>query len=662
MLASNLSSKAQVSGTVFRDFNGSGIKDNNATYNEPFVAGVTIKAFNAANIQIGATKITDAAGAYNFTAAEIPAALKVRIEFSGLGLGDFNSFNGTGNGSNVQFAAGAQVPTVNYAVNYPGDYSQPNPILVIPVLDAGSTIGNTTIGLGSFSYGVSGIQTQFNTAAYPGSAANIRKDATVAQLGSTWGVSHQKNTNRVFVSSFLKRGISFVDGPGFVYVMDYTTATPSLAHKFNLQGIVTTSGGTIDLGSVTRTNVVGAIAAGAAGDNQIPNRNGQCRDLDAFAKVGKMSFGDNDITEDGKTLWVVNLFQRSLIKVDISNNNVATTIPSAGAVNQYILSAITGYPAVVGTGTFRPWGLKFYKGRGYLGIVNDAATGAKADLRAYVLSFDPNNITAGFTTEVNVSLNYNKQAVIDNWSPWISTFAANTNSTLATTNFSLSRTDATNGGYKYAQPILSDIEFQPNGDMLLGFRDRLGEQFSGPLTDATSGATVGMFSYSRGDLLKACKVGASFVIEGGGGCATNFTGAFGPSNNGEFFIDNIGDGANEGLSGGLAIYPGTNEIVSTVLDPQPTTQAGYVVGYASSQGIHWNNLTSGAQSDFYQITPNQSIIGVNNMGKANGLGDLEILSNLQPIQIGNRIWLDTNGDGIQGSDETTAGPVRAASP
>jgi SdrD B-like domain/Secretion system C-terminal sorting domain len=655
MLSINYSTKAQVSGTVFRDFNGSGIKDNNATYNEPFVTGVSVKAFNAANIQVGVTKTTDAVGAYNFTAIEIPPALKVRIEFSGLVTGDFNSFNGTGNGTNIQFATGAQVPTVNYAVNYPGDYSQANPTLITPILDAGSTVGNTTIALGAFANSVSGIQAQFNTALYPGAATNIRKDATVAQLGSTWGVSHQKNTNRVFVSSFLKRGTSFADGAGFVYVMDYTTATPTLAHKFNLQGIATTSGGTIDLGAVTRTNVAGTIAAGAAGDNQIPTGGNICRDLDAFAKVGKMSFGDNDLTEDGKTLWVVNLFQRSLIKVDVSNNNVATTIPSAGAVDQYILSAITGYPAVVGTGTFRPWALKFYKGKGYLGLVNDAATGTKAALRAYVLSFDPNNIAAGFTTEINVSLNYNKQQVTDNWAPWISTFVANNNTTVAPTDFSISRTDATNGGYKYGQPILSDIEFQPNGDMLLGFRDRLGDQFSGPLTDATSGATVGVFCYAKGDLLKACKVGAAFVVEGGGSCATNFAGAFGPNNNGEFYKDDIGDGATEGFSGGLAIYPGTNEIVSTMLDPMPPAQTGYVQGYASSQGIHWNNLTSGAQTDFYQITPNSAIIGTNNMGKANGMGDLEILTNLQPIQIGNRIWLDTNGDGIQGADETTAG-------
>jgi protocatechuate 3,4-dioxygenase beta subunit len=41
-----------------------------------------------------------------------------------------------------------------------------------------------------------------------------------------------------------------------------------------------------------------------------------------------------------------------------------------------------------------------------------------------------------------------------------------------------------------------------------------------------------------------------------------------------------------------------------------------------------------------------------NMGKANGLGDLELLTDYQPIEIGNRIWNDANGNGIQDAGET----------
>lgn len=41
---------AQISGTVFRDYNGNGIKNNSASFNEPFVQGVTVKATLASGV------------------------------------------------------------------------------------------------------------------------------------------------------------------------------------------------------------------------------------------------------------------------------------------------------------------------------------------------------------------------------------------------------------------------------------------------------------------------------------------------------------------------------------------------------------------------------------------------------------------------------------
>src|SRR5262249_10940067 len=38
-------------------------------------------------------------------------------------------------------------------------------------------------------------------------------------------------------------------------------------------------------------------------------------------------------------------------------------------------------------------------------------------------------------------------------------------------------------------------------------------------------------------------------------------------------------------------------------------------------------------------------------GKSNGLGDLEAICAAAPIEIGNRIWLDMDGDGIQDANE-----------
>src|ERR1700709_1735082 len=77
----SLTSKAQISGTVFKDFNFNGTQQTSGFPIEPGVYAVIVKAFNGANVQVGATKTTTVAGAYSFTAVEIPSGTAVRVEF-----------------------------------------------------------------------------------------------------------------------------------------------------------------------------------------------------------------------------------------------------------------------------------------------------------------------------------------------------------------------------------------------------------------------------------------------------------------------------------------------------------------------------------------------------------------------------------------------------
>ena len=86
---------AQISGTVFKDFNFNGTQQTSGFPTEPGVYGVQVKAFNAANVQLGPTKITSTSGAYSFTAGEIPSGTPVRIEFTAL-PGAFASLGETG--------------------------------------------------------------------------------------------------------------------------------------------------------------------------------------------------------------------------------------------------------------------------------------------------------------------------------------------------------------------------------------------------------------------------------------------------------------------------------------------------------------------------------------------------------------------------------------
>src|SRR6195952_2103854 len=73
--------QAQVSGIAFKDFNFNGTQQTSGFPTEPFAYGIEVRAYNAANLQVGSTKITDVNGAYSFSAAEIASGTAVRLEF-----------------------------------------------------------------------------------------------------------------------------------------------------------------------------------------------------------------------------------------------------------------------------------------------------------------------------------------------------------------------------------------------------------------------------------------------------------------------------------------------------------------------------------------------------------------------------------------------------
>jgi hypothetical protein len=113
---------AQVSGTVFRDFNSNGIIDTtSSTYKEVGQIGIVVKAFNSSGLEVG-TSITDINGKYTITGVSGP----LRIEFSNLPNLDFSAFSG---GTSVQFVNGG-ASNINFGINHPGDYCQANPDLV----------------------------------------------------------------------------------------------------------------------------------------------------------------------------------------------------------------------------------------------------------------------------------------------------------------------------------------------------------------------------------------------------------------------------------------------------------------------------------------------------------------------------------------------------
>ena len=223
------------------------------------------------------------------------------------------------------------------------------------------------------------------------------------------------------------------------------------------------------------------------------------------------------------------------------------------------------------------------------------------------------------------------------------------------------------GNVAYPTPLLTDIEFDANGDMILGFTDRTGFQY-GEDNYGLVGTTK-LSIYSGGDILKACTAATGWEIESvASGCSSSsglaintfdnegyvpdfggFLAKEGEFFDGDYFHDNGGiDGTGlsyfpghpETTTGGLALIPGRGEVLTTAYDPV-TGAANFSTGGVISLDLETGQRPRNGYQIYDTDLPNTTL------GKGVGLGDLEILCALPPIQVGNYVWIDDNEDGIQ---------------
>jgi len=87
-------------------------------------------------------------------------------------------------------------------------------------------------------------------------------------------------------------------------------------------------------------------------------------------------------------------------------------------------------------------------------------------------------------------------------------------------------------------------------------------------------------------------------------------------------------------------------MLMVVLDPHPAGVTGEP--YWATQGIQNYSLKTGASTNWYSVNYTNDVTG---FGKGHGLGDIEMLCNAAPLEVGNYVWEDTDGDGVQDACE-----------
>jgi hypothetical protein len=669
LILSVLSVKGQISGRIFRDINNDGVRQaSNPT--EPWEYGVTVRAYNAANGLIG-TAVTNNTGSYTFSAAQAPDGLAVRLEFI-LNSGDQPSKRMGANRSNIQFViAGASAINIDFAISSRKNFSNnANPYVATTAYTNGDPNSTGTHSAGDndnlyvFPYDLSS------------DGGSTRRSAN-RHTGAVFGLAWQRESRTLLMAAYLKRHSGF--GPGGIGAI--------YESQISSTGIPSTPAVLLDVTTIGINVGINPRTTSLPTDSRTPNT-----DDGVFAEVGKRGIGGIDLSVDGRDLYLVNMYEKKLHRINIGNP-LKSSFSSADVTGTWVIPD----PGVAGT-VWHPMAVELYGGKVYVGGVTTKETvtahtiADTVNLKGIVYEFDP--ATASFTEVLRFPLSYRRGFTNNDyryadrnnfWSGWQNNGDISIGGPLR--NGLIGSTTGGNAtGIYYAQPMLCNIEFDADGAMIVGVRDRFGDQAGyANLFETGNGSGETYRGLTTGEVLKAGRNGAIWELEFGGSVTNNgiitttpgladnnpamtgsfplttgtpWGGTYGPGGgyfyyNHNFSLTNVPSPFNTGSAvpyhyvksnGGLAVYPGYNEVLMTAIDPENTSYANGIIKNFNS-GSNAGNMSG--RKELMRSNSNDPT----NMGKAAALGDVEILLDAEAMEIGNRIWLDGNHNGRQDAHE-----------
>ncbi|MDW4908692.1 SdrD B-like domain-containing protein [Streptomyces sp. ADMS] len=598
---------------------------------EPGLAGVQVSLTDDAGTVRNRT--TGADGTATFAASSERTVGRYRVQVTNPDpdtLSPAVAGPGTGAGvirSNVGFVDVSGGTNVTYTTGFwePGVYCQENPNLVSCNLTKGDA-PDTHKGLVSFGGGFTGET--------PDASVTQLTDNTKQQ--AVFGIGVDRTGNK-YMGTLVKRHTAY--GPA--------GNTNTIYRQFGTDT-------TVD----TFVTLPGTLTAHETTGNWL-------HDDAVYGKVGREGIGDVDVSGDGRTLYAVNLNDSKLYSVAILGSG-ETARP--GTQTAYDIPR----PRAC-AGQWHPYGIGVRGKRVLVGGVCGAETSVTTDLpwgdptqlSAHVYEFGNGAFGEIFTH----SLDYQRgcayrfigappaayrctkpstvgQVMSAQWEAW---------------NERVPGTE-THSFVSAPQPILSNIEIADNGDLVLGYRDRFGDMTGTATFAHNSTARPLVTGIAAGDVLRACRSGKTYTLENNASCGS-LTGdkpgnGQGPRN-GEFYDDStrVGPDAttidavhDQITEGGTVLQPYRDRVWSTSYDPYGAFQQG-VRRWTADNGASVGNL-------LIQATWNNDLaLRQNLFGKANGLADLELVCDQAPVQIGNRVWYDSNGNGIQDPSEPPVADV-----
>lgn len=621
---------ADINGQVFRDFNANGNFDNTPSFAELGVAGVTVKAFDSAGV-LAATATSTASGTY--TLSGLTAGAPYRLEFS---WAETWLKPGAAGGTSTQFVKDG-TSTADLALSSPEEYSQDNPQIATSNFLVGEPTDPNVAGkpgVLEFAYrsGANGrdfavtasgsLQDEVSDIAISSAPSSLGTgnasaptvaghskiiNANLDQIGPVYGLAYHRSSNQLLAAAFMKRFTGFPGGTsnsklGTIYKIDRGTNPNTVTPFFT-------------------ANAGSDVHDYSSSDLGAPNG-----DQAAGNQAAKTGWGDIDLSTDGKTLYAINLFDKNIYAIPVAGNGASLTAGTATTIN--FPSSVTS--GLCSNDEWVPGGVKTYRNEVYVTVTCTAETSQLAsDLKFFVYKFPQGN-TSPFTQILNMQAPARDNGVFDQqWRAW-----TNANTLDGTAGAS----DEPNR-YIYPQPWAMDLEFDEFGKLYLGIRNR-----SSDMRAAFNDAGQPAYEYGDTQVGMPNTDGSYTMLASTNPAPYEFI---------DDFTTNTSEHPENDM-GSLAVIAGTKEIIT------PATIGNSIQGIRTYSTVDATTTAakSGIPLRYYGLTQGTGAAAAGNpFGKVAGLGDLEVLAAPAPIEVGNRVWVDTDKDGIQDADELGLGNV-----
>lgn len=613
-------------GTAFGDFNYDGVEDAGTVGIPNMKVYIFSCDVNGASV-IADSTLTDEFGHYTFTG--LTDGDQYRVEFHQEpfleALKDYTE-GGYSAISNHTATKQVTVPScdIDAGFAFSKDFYGENPFMAATCFVNGNPISPTPPADDANNPAFEKTVVWFNWDS-SGSTDEPSELANAGETGSVYGLAYNRFTEKIYTSAFIKRhtGLGTL-GLGGIYEIDVTDINNPVAAPFL---DVTTLG--INVGNVD-DNVARGLPDGI---------NEPSNDASVYGKIAKEGIGAIDLDEDTNTLYFTNLFDKTVYGIALDSDNNPATAPTAADLTTFPLPAD---PCT--NGEFRPFAVHVHRGELYIGGTCDgSAGGTEADLEAYVYRHNGTNFEPIATADLSYVKGYaareNQCINSPGWYPWTDAVPA-----------SCSGTGSGSETIVYPTPVLSDLKFDVDGSLVLGFMDRTGHQI-GYRNYGLTGTSPLLSNVSGGDLLRLHNTGNGYVQEVNGMAGDIVTAGAGNNQGnggGEYYFMDLFAGPSDNIpfpphietsQGDLAHFPGAGFVATTSLDPWSTL--------FNSGGINWmNNETGDIRGDGY-VLYRSSTSDISTFSKGNGLGGLITLGEVAPLSAGGLAWIDSNTDGIQ---------------